>query len=616
MTTWFSPVTFPRKRGPKPQNGKAATMKERRKKHREKKTVSRREHIAILDMETDPFDNKSKSRIHPFLAILYADQFDPVIIWDEDHERFTARVVAAITALPDRYVIYAHNGGRFDFMFLVHKLRGEVSFKGRGIMSATIGEHELRDSFHIIPEKLAAYQKDSFDYLKLAKAKRAQHRDEIIKYCLADCRYLLDIVKAFIKEFGLKMSIGQAAMSALKESYEWKTLSPGWDEYLRGFFFGGRVECLTGRRNVTGDYKLYDVNSMYPFVMATCEHPVGDFFDYDVRMGDPGPDTVFVDLNCDNRGALIGKTDEGETTSQIKSGRFLTTIHEFRVAQKYGLISGVQINFCLDCRERTTFEKFVDPLYARRQLTKSLLADIKKSGDENSEKFLNVKKDDIFLKLLLNNAYGKFAQNPRRFKEYYLTDPDCEPPKEWMASIDKLPPGEQDQYRLPESENDGYWVWYKPAPGFRFNNVGTAASITGAARAVLLEALQHAIDPIYCDTDSIICKALPGHDLDPNRMGAWDLEDEFSEVIIDGKKLYSCWYKKPKLGPGGQIIEYKIRSKGTSGLKWSDMEDMFNGRAIDVPNSGPTLTRHGDQYYLVRKIQATVKEQSQFKPQG
>jgi hypothetical protein len=622
--TWFEPLTLPPKRG-RPPSGKALTPRQRKKKWREKKNKSRKENIAILDMETDPFDNQSKARIYPFLAILYSDNFEPVIIWDEDHDAFVRRVVASIENLPDRYVIYAHNGGRFDFMFLVHKLRGEVSFKGRGIMSATIGRHELRDSFHIIPEKLAAYQKNAFDYTKLIKGKRGQHRDEIIRYCLNDCKFLLEIVKGFIDEFGLKLSIGQAAMYELKQHYEVKKLSLNWDEYLRTYFFGGRVECLVGRFKQKGDFKLYDVNSMYPYVMATCEHPIGDFFDYDLRPGEPNDKTVFIDLNCDNRGALIGKTDEGETTSSIKSGNFLTTIWEYKIALKYNLISNIRINFCIDCGERTNFAKFVSPLYEKRTITKNILADYKKMGDQSSEKFLTIKRDDTFLKLILNNAYGKFAQNPRRFKEYYLTDPDEIPPADWFRSLmpkiekkdwpkvaknfENYIKPENEIYLLPESENAGYWIWHKPAPGFRFNNVGTAASITGAARAVLLEALQLAIDPIYCDTDSIICRDLPGVDCHPERLGAWDLEDEFSEVIIDGKKLYSCRFKKPRMAPDGQITEYKIRSKGTSGLKWLDMVDLFDGKSVTIKNKGPTMTRDGKQYYLARKIQATAKTQ-------
>ena len=79
-------------------------------------------------------------------------------------------------------------------------------------MAARIGKHELRDSYHIIPEKLANWKKDDFDYSKLARGNRKRFRDEIIRYCINDCAYLLDIVKSFVGTYGLKLSIGQAAI--------------------------------------------------------------------------------------------------------------------------------------------------------------------------------------------------------------------------------------------------------------------------------------------------------------------------------------------------------------------------------------------------------------------
>src|SRR5262249_20298591 len=162
-----------------------------------------------------------------FTACLYSDEFEPIIFWETDHAKLCRSIVEAIRALPHAFTIYAHNGGRFDFLFLVSHLRGDVRFKGRGIMSARIGKHELRDSFHIIPERLAAWQKDHFDYSRMLKTNRNNWRKEIIDYMVADCRYLLDIVKKFVDDFGFKLSIGQAAMAQLKTFYTVKKLSAG-----------------------------------------------------------------------------------------------------------------------------------------------------------------------------------------------------------------------------------------------------------------------------------------------------------------------------------------------------------------------------------------------------
>jgi DNA polymerase type B, organellar and viral len=609
-------------RGPgrRPIGDRAMTQRERSRKKDIATAEMRKRNIAILDMETDPFDNINKTSVYPFLAVLYSDQFETVIIWEENYDALVRKIVGAIEALPQPFTIYAHNGGRFDFLFLLRSIRGHVSFKGRGIMSASIGKHSLRDSFHIIPERLANIQKDTFDYNDMQKNRRAARRGDIIRYCISDCAYLFPIVKAFINEFGLKLSIGQAAIAEVRKTVKVKRFTEGWDSYVRQYYYGGRVDCINGRGRFDGAYKLYDINSSYPNVMANFMHPIGDFHDYVLRAGIPSNDTCFIDLDCDNRGALIGRDADGETTSQIAHGRFFTTIHEFEVACKYNLISNVKINYCLDCRERSNFRDFVMPLYTRRQAVKAELFLLKEAGNDHGQYWHDLRKDDIFLKLLLNNCYGKFGQNPRLFKEHYLTDPDQLPPPEWFESINKkdkrnnyiLSEDERALYNGAHFESNLYWIWVKPAPRFHYNNVGVAASVTGAARAVLLEALQHAVDPIYCDTDSIICRDLNHVHIHKTELGAWDLEDEYTKVIIDGKKLYAVWHKEPKKRTReelalGLVPEYTVKSKGTAGLTWQNMAEMLDGNSFAMTNRAPTLTRYGTQNYITRQIRATAR---------
>lgn len=601
--TYSEEITI-RKRGRPRKFDVPPTSTERVRKHRQPKIDQKKRCVGVIDCETDEFDNVTQEFIKPFLFVIYTDERPPIVIWDENFKSLIKRLLAALDTFEEPFTWYAHNGGKFDFMFLVHELRGPVSFKGRGIMEAKLGRHTLRDSFHIIPEKLANIQKEKFDYANMNKLRRGKFRQQIIDYCISDCRYLLDIVKKFVADFGLKLSIGQAAMYELRKFYNVEKFSDAWDAHMRQFFFGGRVECLKGRGHFKGDYKLFDVNSMYPFVMAHRLHPVGSMGDYTQRLGVPSNNTVFVDLTCENNGALIARDESGATTANIRRGRFYTTIHEYQTALAHGLIGDIKINYCYDCSQLSNFSKFVLPLYSKRQLTKKILNEMRKAGQEGTSEFLNVKSRDLFYKLLLNNAYGKFAQNPRAFREHYLTDPDEEPPPEWFASLELRADGER--WRHPAFESKAYWIWTKPAPSFRFNNVGTAASITGAARAVLLDAKVRAIDPIYCDTDSLICRDLPGVRLDKEELGAWDIEDEFKSVIVNGKKLYSCEFAKPKPLPDGQIDLYKIRSKGTAGLTWAHMEMLLDGKETAMPSFGPTLNKFGDQKYITRTIRATA----------
>lgn len=600
-----APDPVPKIGRPRNDPGRISTSTERARVYKTKAKAKRHGNIAILDTETDPFNKITKRKVFPFLAVLYSDNFETVIIWENDFKKWVERVVAAILALPEEYTIYAHNGGRFDFMFLISEMRGAISFKGRGIMDARIGHHHLRDSFHLIPERLAAYQKDVFDYTKLERNVRNQHKDDIVRYCINDCRYLLDLVKKFIGDFGLKLSIGQAAMSEIKKHYTVEKFSEGWDGYVRDYFFGGRVECLAGAGHFKGKYRLYDVNSMYPAVMRNYQHPIGGMSDYRIRRGAPTNDTVFVDVTCNNRGALIARGPDGATTANITTGRFKTTIWEYQTALELGLISDVKVHWSLDCKERTDFKLFVDPLYENRIALKQFMGELKASGQEISAAFIEAKKDDMFYKFLLNNGYGKFATNPRKFKEHYITDPNCFPPDSWFATDPK-------HNRLPEFEHALYWIWSKPAPQFTYYNVGVAASITGAARSVLLHAIHNSVDAIYCDTDSLICRDLRNVELHKSKLGAWDLEDEFSAVAIAGKKLYAVEHVAPKKRTSEQLLrgiipEYTIKSKGTDGVLWDEMIAMIGGQSFDKTNFGPTLTRFGKQEYITRNIRATAK---------
>jgi hypothetical protein len=172
----------------------------------------------------------------------------------------------------------------------------------------------------------------------MSKSMREQHKQEIIKYCLHDCEYLLDWLKDFVSKYGMKMTIGQAALTELKKEYDVERLSEGADEFLRPYYMGGRVECLVGRYRNKERFSLYDVNSMYPYVMAKFAHPIGSTFRQ--RLGKPGASTIFVKLACRNKGALVARDlGRGETTSAIPQGVFYTTIWEYETARKYELIT-------------------------------------------------------------------------------------------------------------------------------------------------------------------------------------------------------------------------------------------------------------------------------------
>jgi hypothetical protein len=79
------------------------THAERARAYRREKTKGTK--VAVLDLETDPFDPVNRSPVFPFLAILYSDHFQPIIRWNENWRDLIAEIKSDIEALPDRFII-------------------------------------------------------------------------------------------------------------------------------------------------------------------------------------------------------------------------------------------------------------------------------------------------------------------------------------------------------------------------------------------------------------------------------------------------------------------------------------------------------------------------------
>ncbi len=331
-------------------------------------------------------------------------------------------------------------------------------------------------------------------------------------------------------------------------------------------------------------------------------------------------------MNCKSYGAFFQRADNGDLNTDDCEGRFQTTIWEYNTALKYDLIENVNINWCIDNADCTTFADFVVPMYLRRQETKAQMEILRKAGLEQSPEYEELKKENIFLKYLLNNAYGKCAQNPRKYKEYHYTDHGKKPPKEWFEFLIGSDDDLKHEYSMPVERCDLFDVWARPSPGHRYNNVGTAASITGAARAILLEAKQNAIDPIYCDTDSLICRELKAP-ISETLLGSWKIEETFDDIVITGKKTYCCAVAGKADCAEGRL---KVRCKGVDlrvrpqrdGFEaaeptdaewrvanvatWQRYLKILDGDGVAVVNRAPTFNKLGQQDYLTRRIRATA----------
>lgn len=546
----------------------------------------RKYYVASLDAETDPFKFQRIPR--PFVWEFYCEELGIIeVFWGDDcSEQF----IAWLETRDEEFLIYAHNGGKFDFHLLHKYLDNPIKIINARIVEAHIifvrsadcvVRHRLRDSFAIMPFALKQYDKDEIDYAKLERPVREKNKPEILRYLHKDCLSLYQLVFAFVERFGPKLTIGSTAMKEIKARHKFKTMSRIDDAGFRPFYYGGRVQCFeSGVINADGDgWKCFDVNSMYPKAMRDYRHPVNCGFDISSRMPDNFDRPFFLHFDGVNRGALPTRTENAGLSFAKQSGEFFACSHEIAVGLKYGLLDIKTVHECRIANETICFDTFVNDFYNEKVAAKA-------SKDRINE---------LFAKFVLNSGYGKFGQNPDNFADWFLNRE--------FGNDEAL---RQAGYDL-ESEFPDFELWRKPSEQTdrAFFDVSIAASITSAARAMMLEGIQLAERPLYCDTDSLICKAFHGV-VDPAILGAWKEEWTAPAVAIAGKKLYAAFDpRKPVKGKNAQK-PIKLVSKGGS-LTLAELIEVARGGEVEYSNPAPTFSLVAPTRFIHRKFRTTAE---------
>lgn len=504
--------------------------------------------IAVIDFETDPFLYERVPA--PFAGAFYdGEHYEE--FWGDDA---ATRLIAYLQSLDEPHLIYAHNGGKFDFFFLLDALENPLKIINGRIVSAHLGAHILRDSMAILPIALDEYQKTVIDYKKFERCERERYKQEILAYLYDDCAALYELVSRFVDQFGPRLTIGGTAIKTLSGMHPFERGTARHDKLIRPWFFGGRVQCFE-EGILKGQFKVYDVNSMYPHVMRDQKHPTGRCYLRDTRL--PRKENIFAFVRVSGHGnrALPTRTPLG-LSFELERGEFWTTTHELYRAIDYGLFTLDRVHETHTPIETISFADYVDYCTSRKIAAKE-------SGDKVQE---------IFHKLLANSSYGKFGQNPESYFDYqFARDDDA-----LMTAIA--------QGWILESENDYGYLVKKPSRinAWSYYDVATAASITSAARGVLMDGLQKATRAVYCDTDSIICESLDVEQ-HASRLGAWKLEAEGARIAIAGKKLYALF-------DGTRCV--KIASKGVELLP-NEISDIARGATIRYEKPSPTFTISG-----------------------
>lgn len=245
----------------------------------------------IFDIETETWDKFA------FGGLLDVEN-NKFYWYAANHEENYARRLLSLDG-----TLWAHNGGRFDTLWLAEwvrrlGLKAEVFAGSARITLLKCQDVQVRDSFALVPLALA----DAAGIANLPKLETglpcncgnhcggycsikrqgmdSHDVDRLIKYLERDCRATSAVLQtletyAQAKDLDLRGTIGASAWATARRRYNLPDAK--WDNshyaLARKGYYGGRVQVF---RPLVNDLAYsYDINSAYPDALARIELPVG-----------------------------------------------------------------------------------------------------------------------------------------------------------------------------------------------------------------------------------------------------------------------------------------------------------------------------------------------------
>ena len=470
------------------------------------------------------------------------------------------------------YVLF-HNLGRFDGFFLVNYccqigLHIDVIARNNVIYEISIRNNKkkfiFRDSYLLFPmplERMANIflgneNKKYFDYSKnvISSYSDDSFIEEIKQYCLQDVLILMKSFNEYLnyisKYFGISL-ISCLTLSSLafkifrthfydSKQFPIQHLNGNIESFVRQSYRGGIVDVY---RPVLKNGYLYDVNSLYPYIMSKYEMPltkinfiadctdlnIDSFFGF-LEVDVSSPEILyipFLTLQDPNRGLI----------SPLGTWSGIYFSEEIKYAMKLGY--RFKFKKAFEFNKGIVFDKYVDSLYKKRI--------------ENKGNPLN-----YILKLILNSLYGRFGMSNNKEKTLFIKNDhlsgflniydilSCDNLGEMeIIKINTVPNLERIKHsylrKLISSEE---YLKYEKANYNAYSSTNTAVQIASAvtayARIEMHKLKTQYIENIYySDTDSVFldCK-LPENLVSDTELGKIKLECKIKEALFVAPKLY------------------------------------------------------------------------------
>jgi len=388
------------------------------------------------------------------------------------------------------------------------------------------------DSLKIIPLSIAAEAKafgleegkgdlDYSAYREVGHELTDEERDYIRRDVQIDARALAITLGSGMD----KMTIGACALADYKRimggdrgfRYHFPALDSETDKFIRMSYRGGFTYVNPEYASVEmGEGVSYDVNSLYPSVMAACEGEVLPYGNPKWFYGEPETDDIYTiwiaQVRCSfkiKHGRIPCIQLKGNLsflpTEYIRDSLGVVTITVTSVDWKL-----INMQYDVEIEEWIGGYKFKGSTLLFKEYVNKWVS------VKNEATISGNKGQRTIAKLMLNSLYGKFAtQLTVRSRKPILRD-------DVLAYVD-----------IPETEREGV---YLPVGCF----------ITAWARYKTITTAQGCGDRfIYSDTDSVKVRGVEpvdGMDVDGVRLGAWKDEGHFTRFKALRAKTYIAEY--------------------------------------------------------------------------
>lgn len=540
----------------------------------------------VADFETtgeNEFEKTGRSRVWLY-AICdsdsniseYGDSIDKFMLWCSNHHG--ALIYFHNLKFDGSFILswLMENGFNYEEKLLSHSKKGYSTLIGElgefyqlKINFAPNRQVTIYDSLKLIPltvKKIAEafklpIEKEKINYDEYTIT------DETLHYVFNDVRIVAMALRFFRDAGHTKMTIGSNSYRSFMSSLEnAKHLFPRLDRDLmiemREAYRGGRSQVnplFAGK--ILKNVKRFDINSMYPSIMAFKELPYGQ----PIELGKPNL-TKFEIYQV----MIHFKLKEGHLPTLLKSGSLYS-----KIGDTYYTETQIPISIWISNIDLDIMKKHYDiyllryiKIYGFRTTTTIFKDWIMENYKKKQSATGGLR---LVYKLMLNSLYGKFGSRPTGKNKIPFLNED--------GIVD---------FRLTEEHDMG--IYYLPM----------AIAITSWAHKLIDDAICKTgmKNFVYCDTDSIhTLGTLPDDWIDNNELGKFKLEgvEDISKYVRQKTYIYkqNGKWDITCAGMPDSIKKYLVREHGDDVINVFDVGLHIDAKSPNIEPEDMKLRPYG-----------------------